>query len=205
MVVSEGLRDSAETIRRELRSGRWSGEFDVQRKNGSFLPVSGVATPVLDEGGDLVGTIGVAMDASERKGAEGRLRRAEARYRTLVERIPAVTYVKEIGDYPRTLYVSPQIEWLLDYPQKEWLGSPDHWKRCIHPEDRERVLAEDAHSDATGEPFRSEYRMLRRDGGIFWVHDEAVLTEDPRGRSHFWQGVMMDITERMTPEGGLHI
>ena len=136
------------------------------------------------------------QDVTERK-------EAEDRYRTLIEQMPAVTYVEEVGDTHSTLYMSPQVEDLLGYPQEDWLGGVDHWKCCIHPEDRERVLAENARSDETGEPFRTEYRMVHRDGRTVWVHDEAVLVEGPAGRSGFWQGVLTDVTERAQAEGRL--
>lgn len=59
-----------------------------------------------------------------------------------------------------------------------------------------RVLAEDARTDRTGEPFGMEYRMIRRDGGVVWVQDEALLVRDEAGRPLSWQGVMLDVTER---------
>ena len=133
------------------------------------------------------------QDVTERK-------EAEERYRTLVERMPAVTYIEEVGDTHRTLYMSPQVEGMLGYPQEDWLGGIHHWTRCLHPEDRERVMAQDAHSNSTGEQFKTEYRMLRRDGETVWVHDEAVLVEGPGGSGRLWQGVITDITERKTLE-----
>ncbi|MBI4771982.1 MAG: PAS domain-containing protein, partial [Chloroflexi bacterium] len=55
-----------------------------------------------------------------------------------------------------------------NYPQ-EWLADPHIWARCLHPEDRERVLAllERSRVERTG--FTAEYRMLARDGRTLWV------------------------------------
>ena len=58
------------------------------------------------------------------------------------------------------LYVSPQVEELLGYSPQEWLAIPDLWSRILHPEDRKRVLAEDARTERTGEKFSSEHRLL---------------------------------------------
>ena len=91
------------------------------------------------------------------------------------------------------MYTSPQIETMFGYTPEE--ASKDHWKRRLHPEDRERVLAEDARVDATGEPFRIEYRILHKDGHSIWVRDEAVLVLDDDGTPLFWQGIIVDITE----------
>jgi len=178
----------------------FSMEYRVIDKDGRTLWIHDEATLVRNHAGADPYWFGVRTDITERKETEERLSEAEERYRTLVERMPAVTYVEEVGETHSTLYMSPQIEPLLGYPQEAWMGGVDHWKRCLHPEDRERVLEEYARSDETGEPFRTEYRMLHRDGGAVWVHDEAVLVEGPRGRSRFWQGVLTDVTERRVLE-----
>jgi PAS domain S-box-containing protein len=138
------------------------------------------------------------FDVTERKRAEEQLVEAEARYRTLVERVPAVTYIWDAtfqsGEVPAA-YVSPQIEFLLGYSQAEF-EDPKLWHRLVHPDDLDRVLAEWAASQEGTMPFRSEYRMRARDGHLVWVRDEAVLVgRDEQGHPLF-QGVMFDVTER---------
>jgi serine phosphatase RsbU (regulator of sigma subunit) len=72
----------------------------------------------------------------------------------------------------------------------------EHWLRTIHPEDRERVLAEEARTDKTGEPFKVEYRVIARDGRVVWVRDEATLVRDEKGQPLYWLGVQYDVTEQ---------
>jgi len=131
------------------------------------------------------------------------LRRPEARYRSLVEQIPAVTYIEALDEGEpehKLLYVSPQIEAVLGYSPGEWLENNDLWGELIHPEDRDRVLAEDRRTEVTGEPFKIEYRMLTRDGRVVWVRNEVVLVSDAEGQPFFWQGVMYDLTDRKRAE-----
>jgi PAS domain S-box-containing protein len=92
------------------------------------------------------------------------------------------------------MYTSPQIEPMFGFTPEQ-AGRANHWKNRLHPDDRERVLAADAHADATGEPFRIEYRTLHKDGHAIWVRDESVLVRDERGTPLFWQGIVVDITE----------
>ena len=132
------------------------------------------------------------QELAERRRAEDLLRATERRFRTLVEQIPAMVYSEDFEEGGR-MYTSPQIETMFGYTPEE--ASKDHWKRRLHPEDRERVLAEDARVDATGEPFRIEYRTLHRDGHPIWVRDEADLVHDDDGTPLFWQGIVVDITE----------
>lgn len=138
------------------------------------------------------GTLGSAI---ARKRTELALRETEVRYRTLVEQIPAVVYIAGVGEGGDWLYVSPQIEAILGYTPQEWLAHPAPFSSFLHPADRERVLAEEAFSGATGEPLRSEFRMVAQDGRAVWIRDEAHLVEDETGRPLLWQGLMSDITD----------
>ena len=150
---------------------------------------------------------GVIFDITQRKQAEEQLREAEARYRTLVEQIPAVTYIDsydgiERGQY-RTMYVSPQIEEMLGYSPDEFMARPDLWPTLIHPEDRDAVLATDAHHYQTGEPLTQEYRLIDREERVHWVLDKAVAIRDESGRLRFSQGMLYDITDRKRMEDDL--
>jgi len=124
-------------------------------------------------------------------------------YKGLLERIPAVSYIAGFGETGRWEYVSPQIETMLGFTAEEWKSSPDLWFRQIHPEDRGRALEDEVNSKATGDPLRSEYRIMSRDGRIVWVRDEAVLVRDERGVPLHWQGFMIDITARKYSEQAL--
>lgn len=139
-------------------------------------------------------------DVTSRRRAEEALREAEVRYRTLVEQIPALTYVDAVEGPNTTLYISPQTEALFGFSQEEWLSNPDLLKEQVHPDDRERWLAENERGDVTGEPFKLEYRILAKDGRVVWVQDAAVLVRNDSGEPRFWQGAMFDITERKEAE-----
>ncbi len=83
---------------------------------------------------------------------------------------------------------------LLGRTPDEWLEDPDFFARIIHPDDRDRVLAQLAHSNATREPFQSEYRLMHRDGHAVWVRDQSAIVEDASGRP-IARGFLLDITE----------
>jgi len=139
----------------------------------------------------------------ERERAEKALGRSEDRFRRLVEQIPAVTYVQEPidSDTPKAItYMSPQYEEMLGYPAETEILDEEHWLRVLHPDDRERVLAEEQRTDETGEPYRIEYRLIARGGRVVWVRDEATLVKDEDGNSLYWLGVQYDITEQKRTE-----
>ena len=131
-------------------------------------------------------------------------RKAEERYRTLVEQIPVVTYIQEReGEDPatyRVTYMSPRIGDILGHTASRFVQDPEFWNEQIHPADLGKVLAEDARTDETGEPFSLEYRMISENGRTVWVRDEALLVHDAKGEPLYWQGVMTDVTEQKSLE-----
>ena len=137
----------------------------------------------------------VSAASADPRSIEERLKSAEARFVTLVEQIPAVTFMAVLGEGDNEVYVSPHIEQMLGYSQEEWLSDPFLWYTRLHPDDRALWNDEFARGCRTGGPFRAECRFLARDGHVVWVHGEARLVRDERGRPQFLQGVAFDITE----------
>ncbi len=135
-----------------------------------------------------------AIKISERRRIEEDLQKSVATYRTLVEQIPAITYIATL-DRSRILFVSPQVETLLGYSPSDFLSEAELWQKQIHDEDRERVLTEFKHSYRVGKPFHSEYRITRHDGVDVWFKDAADVVRD-NDQALYLQGVMYDITER---------
>lgn len=147
----------------------------------------------------MANSLGAAL---RHRRAQGELTEAEERYRTLVEQIPAVIYINEDDDVATATYVSPYYETMLGYTPRERLADPELWVNILHPDDRDRVLEESRGSEETGE-FRTEYRMIAKDGHVVWVRDEGLLLRDDAGRSLGWQGVLTDVTERRKAEEAL--
>jgi PAS domain S-box-containing protein len=118
-----------------------------------------------------------------------------ARYRTLVEQIPAVVFIAFLDGGIGEAYVSPQIEAILGFRQDEWLNDPIRWYRQIHPDDRGRWNVDAARMFLTGEPLRAVYRVIARDGRVVWFHCEAKMVRRDDGHPWFIHGVGFDITE----------
>ncbi len=127
----------------------------------------------------------------------------EARFRALVEHLPAIVYLREpSGDRARPsriTYVSPQVEHVLGVEPREWTDDPTAWWGRLHADDRPLVRSELARAARTGEPTLIEYRMRGPGGVDLWFRDEAEPVEGPAG-ARAWQGIMLDISAQKEAE-----
>jgi formate hydrogenlyase transcriptional activator len=177
-----------------------AGETPTHEEAETHLARMAEALPA--GGGDLWRLVGLLTSGNraEQGAGETQLHRAEARYRALVEQIPAVTFMAPLDGTTSELYVSPQIEELLGFSAQEWLDDPFLWYRQLHPDDQVRWTDSFARTCFSGERFRAEFRFVARDGRVVWVHGEAKLVMDEHGAPSFLHGVAFDITERKRAE-----
>ena len=118
-------------------------------------------------------------------------------FEELVERLPLVVYVDQLDDKSSALYVSPQIAHLVGYSQEEWLADPDLFCNSLHPDDRERVMADVADRNTTGATtMYLDYRLIARNGRVIWIRDDEIVVNDAQGRPAAAQGYMQDVTAR---------
>ncbi|MEH1803849.1 sensor domain-containing diguanylate cyclase [Nostoc sp.] len=131
-----------------------------------------------------------------RKQTEEQLSEVEQKYRTLVEQIPGVVYVSPINNTTKVAYISPQLQQLLGIAPEDWnFGFFNSWLDYTHPSDRDRLWQAVNTTIATGEPLRIEYRMIRRDGRIIWVRNQANLVFCADGQTQLLQGLVFDISD----------
>jgi len=179
---------------------RFQSEYRMIARDGRIVWFRDEAAVVEDPLSGLSFWQGVMLDITEEK----RLREAgsttEAKYRNLVESLPAIVYLGEYGEEGDWLYISPRLEHVLGYTPEEWLAHPGPLSTFTHPEDLPAARAAEERSLATGEPYRAEYRMQAKDGRWVWILDEASAVRDEHGRPLCMQGIMYDITERKRAE-----
>jgi two-component system, cell cycle sensor histidine kinase and response regulator CckA len=171
-----------------------------RHKDGSWREMVSTARNLLDDPA-VGGIVANLRDVTESRRAERELAEAELRYRTLVERLPLVTYVNGPTPDEAPLYVSPQIEELLGYPVSAWYEDPRFAYKSIHPDDVEaldELFVEDAEDSVY-----AEYRMIADDGRVVWVLDHMVTVRDEQGAPVAVQGFLVDITERKRLEDQL--
>ena len=125
---------------------------------------------------------------------------AQAQFQSLVENIPAVVYQDSADEAWTTIYVSPRIRLMLGVEPADWTGDSKLWSQMMHPDDLERTIAEVDAGIEAGEPYAVEYRMVRTDGRVVWIRDEAQTLRDADGNPFMIQGLMYDVTDRKEAE-----
>lgn len=152
--------------------------------------------------GEIIGAVGLQLDVTQEILAKHQSTEAINKYQALVEQLPAITFSAD-AEYFKTTYVSPQIESLLGYTPQEWVADPDCWVKCLHPDDKQRVIQEVTNAHAALAPFDSTYRMVARDGNVRWFHDRSRITALEGATHQEVHGLLLDITDRRAAEEAL--
>ncbi|MGH2595856.1 MAG: PAS domain-containing protein, partial [Actinomycetota bacterium] len=151
----------------------------------------------------LVRLNGLMVDIGEYRRTERQMREAEAKYRSLVEGLPAVVYIAEFGKDAAWTYISPKVESILGFSPEEWTGQADLWRERILPDDREQALNAELRILNGESRMQCEYRIIGKNGRVIWIHEEAEALQDDSGQPVYLQGVMYDVTEQKNAEAQL--
>lgn len=152
------------------------------------------------------GKIGGVMIFSEvitaRKNAEDALRESEQRFREIAENISDVFWIAS-PDGLTTEYVNPMYEAIWGRSCESLRANPRSRLEAVHPDDQARVRgAPERHGiEASG----GEYRVVRPDGTIRWVHDRRFPVRDATGKVIRIVGVAHDITDRRQAEAASRV
>lgn len=181
------------------RDGRWTGERTLRRKDGTEVICEAVRVPLRDWDGRIVGRVAIDRDITERKRVERALRENQ----TELERAQAVAH---IGSWVSDVSESGPLIWsretcrIFGVPKDAFDGRVDTFFRYIHPEDLEIVREAGRAAIAGEKPYSVDHRIIRPDGSVRWVHEQADIVRDAEGKAASMVGVVQDITERKISE-----
>jgi PAS domain S-box-containing protein len=179
-------------------AGGWRGELWNRSKEGREFPVSLSASPVYDGDRRIIALVGVARDIAESKRAEEALRDSERRFKLIAETIDEVFWMND-PELRKVLYVSPAYERIWGRPRSEVYENPRSFLDAIHPDDREETFASLAGLQ-TGQPFELGFRIVRPDGSVASIWDQAFPVRDAAGKLECYVGIARDISERKRME-----
>jgi len=142
------------------------------------------------------------IEIIERKQIEAALRESGARQALLLRSLPMAFYVAQpYGDYGGT-WISEQIDRISGFTSKQFIEDTHLWAARLHPEDRERTLAEFDKLPDKGE-IEVEYRWQAANGKYLRFLDSAVLVRDENDAPKQILGTWLDVTERRQAEDAI--
>ncbi|MBK7973445.1 MAG: PAS domain S-box protein [Deltaproteobacteria bacterium] len=169
-----------------------------RRASGELFPIEASISQVRI--GERKPFTAVIRDISGRLKAQEALRESDERFRQLADNVREVFWLSDLAT-DVVIYVSPAYETVWGRPCASLYATPTDWAEAIHPEDRARVLA--ARGRQALGTYDEVYRILRPDGSVRWIRDQAVPVRDPDGRVIRIAGVAEDVTERRELESQL--
>jgi len=169
-------------------------------RDGRAVPVEIRGSPIMFDGRPAV--LLQVRDVTARKMAEDVLKRRESQ-------LHEAQRLARMGNW----------EWDILHNTSTWSGevcdifgvSPEMLHReagqafldCVHPEDRERVTAVMEKAVAEQGAFETEYRIVRPDGEVRYVHARGNVVADDSGRAARMVGVTQDVTDRRRSEAAI--
>ena len=170
----------------------WEAEYRFRRSDGTYAYVFDRGYVIHDDQGKPIRMIGAMMDVSARK-------RAEEQLAQLAMHLNEVFWLTDAATR-EVLYVSPAYETIWGRPTNLRTIAAS-WQDTVHPDDRARVAASLSKQSEGG--YDEEYRIVRPDGSIRWIRDQAFPIGDEAGQVYRIAGVAADITERRRLEDQL--
>jgi formate hydrogenlyase transcriptional activator len=178
--------------RSEIEKTDYEADYRIVLPDGSIKHIHAVGHPVLNESGELVEFVGTAMDITERKQAEDKIREQEAELRQILDAAPQhLSVLRGDGSH---LYINQSSLDFLGFTLEEW-------QRCdirelVHPDDAERVARERKQALLNGSTLEIEARLLRYDGEYRWFFLHYKPLKDQLGRVTRWVVPAIDIDDR---------
>ena len=176
----------------------YSLEKRYLRKDGKIVWVNLMKSRLQNAQGEPR-VIGTVLDITARKQTEEALRESEQRFRLMAKTIQDVLWIST-PKMDTVIYVSPAYEKVWGRSCEELYSSPRSFLKAIHPEDRKQAQAWMMAHQSRGLDFSQEYRIIKPDGSIGWIHNQGFAAKDEQGQVIMYTGVAKDITERKTLE-----
>lgn len=195
-------RDAAlAALSESLRSGDpLDHEFRWWHERGEWRWIVCRAQGERDADGRITQMLGTVQDVTEAHEAAEELRSSELRFRQVTENIEEVFWLTNI-EKTEMFYISPAYATVWGRSMESLVTDPLQWLEAIHPEDRAEVAAQIDRQKAS--EYDVEYRIVRPDGSVRWVHDRAFPVRDEAANVVRIAGVAEDITRRRELEAQL--
>ena len=141
-------------------------------------------------------TVEVKRQATQLAAVNNELSKSEERFRTLCACSPLGIYLADVEG--RCTYMNPRCQAISGFILEESLASV--WQRSVHPEDRERVLADWLTWIKEGQEYSNEFRLVYKDETVRWINVQSSPMFSDLGKLIGHVGTVRDVTHRKQAE-----
>ncbi len=200
-----GWRDQAELYRSDdrevIESGRPKMNIEEPQTTpeGNTIILLSSKIPLRNSIGEISGILGTYIDITERKIIEIALQESNDKFYQLANNITDAFWIRS-PDMSEVQYVSPAFEKIWGRPVESLYANPEEWTTFVHPEDSGRVNSSFAELSSGKSNLDIEYRIIRPEGDIRWVHLRGFQVRDNAGQPIRHIGIVSDITDRRHTE-----
>ena len=194
---TESYRSILPEIELALHGRRVEYERKWRGKNKGLQYLAGIFVPDMDSNGRVKGFFAMHIDITQRKVAEEALRASEERWKFALEGAGDGVWDRSVQT-GEVLY-SRRYKEMLGYADEEIDNQREEWERRVHPEDRQRVMADlQEYLEGKSRVYASEFRMLCKDGSWKWILSRGmVVSRSADGKPLRMIGTHTDISERV--------
>ncbi|MBD2043480.1 PAS domain S-box protein [Microcoleus sp. FACHB-672] len=197
-VPPELLPQIKETDNRILRTGVSETLEEIVQAPDRKRTYLSTKSVYRDKEGNVMGLMGIARDITDRQNTAAALRESESRLNSILNSMKDLVWSVSATTFD-LLFMNPAVEKLYRRPRAEFFENRNLWLEVIHPEDRDRALENNQKVMQEGS-HEIEYRIIRADGQVRWVHSRAWMIYDESGAPLRMDGLNSDITERKQAE-----
>ncbi|MFY1110200.1 MAG: PAS domain S-box protein [Methanosarcinaceae archaeon] len=178
---------------------RYRVEFRFRKKDGTYAYLENNGVYLTDKSGFPVRSLGAVRDITERKISEEKIQESERKYRSFIQNFHGIAFQADEHFIP--IFLHGAVEEITGYSEEEFM-SRVRWKDIIHPEDLPLIYAEEEKIQDSPKPGYGEidFRIIRKDGKIGWVHEVYQKIQREEGVPELYQGTIYDVTERKETE-----
>jgi PAS domain S-box-containing protein len=197
----ETPNDAYEQMWNTIRTGQWRGEFHNRKKNGELFWEAASIGPICDAAGVPTHYIAIKEEITERKRLEEALCRSEERFRIAAESADDLIFERDVLSGRFTFFgLEKLVRRQPTFAPQDLPGTIEEWKKMIHPDDYNRVLATISRQTEACKPISVEYRILTRTGEVRWWGERGQAVWDSGRKLVKHVGVINELPPRHISE-----
>ncbi|MED3823997.1 EAL domain-containing protein [Priestia flexa] len=184
-----------QTIKRAIEKGdSYSIKYRLVQPSGHSRIVFEQADPVIDEKNQVVQLLGVVFDVTEIHQIKKQLKQVERQFSMVYNSLDVGIWSADVRTNKVT-FCSDGVANIYEEAAMKFIQSRSLWKECVHPDDLEKVEAEQVKLMG-GEPICHYYRIVTKKGITKWLKDQVIPVLDDSGKVIRLDGIVEDVTEQ---------